>query len=50
MAGINKFTQKAKRVLSLAQQEAEDEGAPKLALNTCSWGLVWKAEAPPNMC
>ena len=28
MAGINKFTQKAKRVLSLAQQEAEDEGIP----------------------
>ncbi|MDY0124602.1 MAG: ATP-dependent Clp protease ATP-binding subunit [Anaerolineaceae bacterium] len=28
MAGMNKFTQKAKRVLSIAQQEAEAENAP----------------------
>ena len=31
MAGMNKFTQKAKRVLSIAQQEAEAENAPWIA-------------------
>ena len=39
MAGINKFTQKAKRVLSLAQQEAEDEGAPKIGTEHMLLGL-----------
>ena len=41
MAGMNKFTQKAKRVLSIAQQEAETEqareiGSEHLLLGLCS--------------
>ncbi|MFA7115085.1 MAG: Clp protease N-terminal domain-containing protein [Candidatus Omnitrophota bacterium] len=39
MAGINKFTQKAKRVLSLAQQEAEEENARTIGSEHLLLGL-----------
>ena len=40
MAGINKFTQKAKRVLSLAQQEAEEENARTIGSEHLLLGLT----------
>lgn len=43
MAGINKFTQKAKRVLSIAQQEAETEQAREIGSEHLLLGLCIEA-------
>jgi len=43
MAGMNKFTQKAKRVLSIAQQEAETEQAREIGSEHLLLGLCIEA-------
>ena len=48
MAGINRFTQKAKRVLSLAQQEAETEQAQEIGSEHLLLGLCIEAGTAAN--
>ncbi len=48
MAGMNKFTQKAKRVLSIAQQEAETEQAGEIGSEHMLLGLCIEAGTAAN--